>query len=888
MRKFKSAMLVVLSILLIVSCGAFFACSKTPEPEKLQPAADDFSYYPQLPQAKDKKLYVISGSALSEAEMVSVSCLQGLVARTSAEIYIETDDDQGDLSNFKLWLSDLVENYGFTYERINTAAELITKYADYITDKGIVVYTAATNVSEDSLNVATTVCAAEGYLPVEESLIGTAQSVWGLGDIKVDTRETTEDGDYRDQRWAFETYKDKLNRSILFHQDPQKNTLRDYAVATKGLCFFDDGLDIRLIVDIYEWAEKDIPIIGWCQDELAYVALNSGFSKITIGADWSTNLSTFSSVKMPEQIRQKNYTARTITPDPNKHYLALVMSDGDNIQWMQTNLYYRSEWYGSSFRGDFKMTWGANPSASDLIPTILQKVYDAATPNDEFITGVSGNGYINPTQYESLNDYVSRTNAYMKRADLKYVDLLDGGVDPDAIQPYGQMPQIGGGVWKVGDHYVEGGGGVYWANDKPFITFRESLWGETAESMLALANRINHYQTDPSRIEGYTVLNIHPWTHSMTDVKKFVGMLDEHVEIITAGELIEMVKANVPHEDVVELEKADIPPVVVPDYVLPGVTKEDLGLLTPLNGTVFKTADIASQFSKMGKYSQHPEGMCLEVQTPAATLQSFFYAKINVTEANDKLIVSARRFVRPGEKDAMLGVSVVDPDGNVRVIRAEGAESDWYTIDTDPYKEPEYDLSAYRGKTVTVAIGSKQGEHMAINEVRFVRGSDNFVLPTVSLDALNAHAVASEYSFTTDTILNSWTGVGTKGGEIAVHGEGVCLQFAGQNRPVDTDITTFLYNRFTIDDAHKTLTVSARTFAGQNAPDATVEQYIPMLTVKVIEEDGTTHVFDLVAIDSDNYIVSNFDLSAYAGRTVGIAIGVGRGYHCAINSIVLA
>ena len=105
---------------------------------------------------------------------------------------------------------------------------------------------------------------------------------------------------------------------------------------------------------------------------------------------------------------------------------------------------------------------------------------------------------------------------------------------------------------------------------------------------------------------------------------------------------------------------------------------------------------------------------------------------------------------------------------------------------------------------------------------------------------------------------------------------------------MDTDITTFLYNRFTIDDAHKTLTVSARTFAGQNAPDATVEQYIPMLTVKVIEEDGTTHVFDLVAIDSDNYIVSNFDLSAYAGRTVGIAIGVGRGYHCAINSIVLA
>ena len=887
----KKSLLVLLSLMLAASCTLMLACNPKDKGKTLKPAADSFSYYPDLPAAEDKHLTVINGTLLNDNTLATVSCLQGLVARTSSEIYIVKDNDQGATSNYKLWLDDLVENYGYTFEYVNSVKDLILKYNSHVTDLGIVVYSAAMDSGDDGLNVATTICSAEGYLPVEESLLSVAQSEWGLGEVKVDTTNTTDDGDYRDEKWSFDEYKDKLSKSILIHQDPQKSNMRDYAVAANAFCFFYDRIDdIRFITEVYQWAEKDIPIMGWCEDELAYVALNSGFSKITIGTDWSVNLTTLSAVQMSAPIKQNKYTAETVAPESGKHYLAMVMSDGDNIQWMQSNFINHTDYFGSPFRGDFKLTWGANPSSADLIPSVLRKVYDSATAKDEFITGVSGNGYINPTDYASLDDYVSRTSAYMKRADLKYVDLLDGGTEKDALRPYGQMPNIGGGVWKVGNKYVEGGGAVYWSNGKPFITFRESMWTETSQSMLALANRINHYQTDPNRIEGYTVLNIHPWSHSMTDVKKFVGMLDEHVEIITAGELIEMVKENVPHNDVEKLEKPTIPDVEYPDYVLPGVTLSDLDLINVQTENTFNTSSIFTNFSRSGKIDVHTEGVCLEVQTGGNDFQSFIYAKFNITADNDRLVVAARRFVRPGEIDSQLGVKVVGADGKANTIRAEGASSDWVTIDTDSYKLPEYDLSAYRGQTVTVAIGSRRGEHTAINEIKLVKSSDIYVLPGVTLDDLNALSASADYSFSHTSalknILPAWKTSATGEAQVAQLGEGVDLQFAGQNADADAPITVAIYNRFTIDEAHSKLTVSARTFIGQNGPVGGQEpQYIPMLHVRVIKADGTVFNFPLVAIDTDTYKIAEFDLSGFIGETVGIALGTGRGYHCAINAI---
>ena len=44
--------------------------------------------------------------------------------------------------------------------------------------------------------------------------------------------------------------------------------------------------------------------------------------------------------------------------------------------------------------------------------------------------------------------------------------------------------------------------------------------------------------------EGYTVVNVHPWTITMESLDYVVSKLGGHIELVYADELIEMIKAN--------------------------------------------------------------------------------------------------------------------------------------------------------------------------------------------------------------------------------------------------------------------------------------------------------------------------------------------------------
>lgn len=99
---------------------------------------------------------------------------------------------------------------------------------------------------------------------------------------------------------------------------------------------------------------------------------------------------------------------------------------------------------------------------------------------------------------------------------------------------------------------------------------------------------------------------------------------------------------------------------------------------------------------------------------------SYWYRTVNMTDL-ETLTVNARVFVRGGETNPVMYVSVVVDGQEVR-IRANGADSDTVTLDTtDPkYDSPNayvYDLSAYKGKTVEIRIGIDQGTHCVITSI---------------------------------------------------------------------------------------------------------------------------------------------------------------------------
>ena len=101
-------------------------------------------------------------------------------------------------------------------------------------------------------------------------------------------------------------------------------------------------------------------------------------------------------------------------------------------------------------------------------------------------------------------------------------------------------------------------GKIYFANDKPFISNRFSLWhpdGEgtviTEEWLQEQAKIINDYPTDINSINGYSVINVHPWTISIENLAYFVSQLDEDVQLVTLDELLTMVGENIPHKTAV-------------------------------------------------------------------------------------------------------------------------------------------------------------------------------------------------------------------------------------------------------------------------------------------------------------------------------------------------
>lgn len=143
---------------------------------------------------------------------------------------------------------------------------------------------------------------------------------------------------------------------------------------------------------------------------------------------------------------------------------------------------------------------------------------------------------------------------------MTFLDEIKGiGFDNDMqkrLAYFSRYDNIKGGILQLDpDNYAGGGGRVYFSDDKPFVTVGFSLWHPsgnadevTHEWLAEQAAIINSKPADISSINGYTVINVHPWTVGPDDLAYFVGQLDDGVEVIAVDELLAAVGQNVPHQ----------------------------------------------------------------------------------------------------------------------------------------------------------------------------------------------------------------------------------------------------------------------------------------------------------------------------------------------------
>ena len=520
---------------------------------------DAVNFLPKTIAPPQDEIYLIDRGSMNSAEFVMITSLQGITAQTRAKIYIY------DSNRIEFAKDFLAANPGVKPVYFTDPWQLLEKSRSAIADNGYILYEGGDN---PTVNMAATICGVERWLMVEKSLESSAIA-HGFS-IKRDLTVKVSGEFTATQASIFNEYKDRLNNTFILHQRPTVTCTRDYSIAVKAPCIFADEKDeagVAFREDVFAWAKGNSMLFGWTTDEGTYVERASQYGLNVIASDFCMNISFMASLKTNEPIEQKN-TAQNITADKTKHYVAIVMSDGDNLQWFEGGFSFAGSHFGrrQALDTSYKMSWTAPPIAAELEPTVMKRVYATASANDNFVCGVSGIGYINPSRYPAkfLNNFVNYTGYEMKKSDIKIVALLDGVAGSKwiweqtafkpALEYYAKNDNIDGGLIQSGNVYAGLGGKIYWCGDKPFISCGQSFWcGESVNGSAPMgwieefANTLNALPASIHTEKGYTYLNVHPWSTNMENLNYLVSLLNDNIELVTAEELVQLVKDNVIH-----------------------------------------------------------------------------------------------------------------------------------------------------------------------------------------------------------------------------------------------------------------------------------------------------------------------------------------------------
>lgn len=504
------------------------------------------------------EITVVKSSALSLAQRQAVIALQGLVARDKPQIFIDFGYETNRYALNELQSAGHKILYNDEEGNPWNFVSLIEKFKPYIMDTGYVLY--ATPEDHGQINTAFNIATIHGWLPVtpadEATVIQLGFSK--CADISNDNINLNYLKDF------YKEYKDYFRNDSLVHMYHYAQGMRDFAVQQRIFIMYVDDSDYegRLFRDsVMKDLEPSSSIFGWCQYEFKFTESASRYGHYVIPSDHSWNLSILSSFDATDEKFDAPFEDKTEL-DPSKHYISIVYSDGDNLQWIQNGFSEFHTW--QSYGLDTPVSWTFAPIAAELSDVDIKRTL-ANSQNATFITGPSGGGYarvtkMNSKELEAFSDY---TASVMLKSGLGIMTFLDEIKDvtfdsgmQKRLGYFSRYDNIKGGILQLDpNNYAGGGGRVYFSDDKPFVTVGFSLWypsgnaeDVTNEWLAEQAAIINAKSADIKTINGYTVINVHPWTVGPDDLAYFVSQLDDGVEVIPVDELLAAVEQNVPHE----------------------------------------------------------------------------------------------------------------------------------------------------------------------------------------------------------------------------------------------------------------------------------------------------------------------------------------------------
>ena len=396
-------------------------------------------FLPSLPAAAPV-LDFIAENDLTTNEKLMFTSLKGIVNKSQPRIY--SAGVSPELS--RLQWADLLE---LKFNPVGDPYDLIAKYRSEL--EGIVVWDDTDRSTTHTINLA---CTAAG---IEKLLIVAPEDALEISErydlpIKYDYSNSPELAGVAEEQIFFGSYWDiydyqletygnlATNRVILsLNPDPETgiiNDVRDYIIAIGGMSIWlDPTLDMdKEVLDKYfvRMAPGKSVCLGWWPDEPVGVTYTTGFGVVTLASDYCQNLSYFAGCQ-EELLKAPTEEAKQYE---NKIYVALVESDGDNLQYMQG--YLRELWQQPE-RGEVPITYTMTPTLADVARPIWNYYVKTRTDNDFFCDGPSAYGYIYPKAWNeqrigydkasTLGEFLKRSDRYMNMMGLRVITVWNSG-----------------------------------------------------------------------------------------------------------------------------------------------------------------------------------------------------------------------------------------------------------------------------------------------------------------------------------------------------------------------------------------------------------------------------------------------------------------------------
>ncbi len=354
--------------------------------------------------------------------------LQGLANRDEPRLYLEYP---------KNWQWEIVHplrdflsaRHGVKWERLATddADAALARFARHA--KGVVVWDKAVR---SSLTVAFTIAGVEDLVVVNEDLLPLAQK-HGLAihtDLRGQFRAQTDAQIYR---WAYDRYFERCSRDYYVVLGGHAGAEMQPGIADFGVqqrAFFSDlsanpkhPEELALLKTILSRQNSASVVLGWhsyAKDtEGQHTTLVGNYGLIMEGLHNLPNVSFTSQIPLTPDFKftnNHNVARDAKLTAEKKVYVCAVATDSMGIgTWTKPG------------RGQIPYTWQVLMNWVWMNPPVLQYFYENKTPNDYFIGGLSGPGYMYPKAIpaDKFPGLMAFGRDLMQRLDLRVLEIMD-------------------------------------------------------------------------------------------------------------------------------------------------------------------------------------------------------------------------------------------------------------------------------------------------------------------------------------------------------------------------------------------------------------------------------------------------------------------------------